>query len=132
LSDNAERKKILLVDDDEIQHIIIENMLHDEYEIIKVKSGSEALKFLYNNIVPDLVLLDILMPDIDGWEIFSRMKALSLLKKVPIAFLTSINESTEEKRAFDIGVDDFIRKPYEKEDLKKRIKIILDKAAQKE
>jgi len=133
MSDNIEKKKILLVDDDDIQHIIIENMLHDEYEIFKAKSGNEALKFLYNNsVVIDLVLLDILMPEIDGWEVFNRMRALSLLKKAPIAFITSINELAEEKRAFDMGAADFIRKPYEEEDLRNRIKNILDKASGKD
>jgi len=130
MSDKIEKKKILLVDDDEIQHEIVENMLHDEYEIFKAKSGSEALKFLYNNsVVINLVLLDILMPEIDGWEVFNRMRALSLLKKAPIAFITSINEPEEEKRAFVMGAADFIKKPYEEEDLKNRIKKILDKAA---
>jgi putative two-component system response regulator len=105
-------------------------MLHDEYEIYKTKSGNEALKFLYSNsVVIDLVLLDILMPEIDGWEVFNRMRALSLLKKAPIAFITSINEQAEEKRAFNMGAADFIRKPYEEEDLKNRIKNILDKVA---
>jgi PleD family two-component response regulator len=130
MSDKIEKKKILLVDDDEIQHEIVENMLRDEYEIFKAKSGSEALKFLYNNsVVINLVLLDILMPEIDGWEVFNRMRALSLLKKAPIAFITSINEPEEEKRAFVMGAADFIKKPYEEEDLKNRIKKILDKAA---
>jgi putative two-component system response regulator len=132
MSDNTEKKKILLVDDDEIQHLIIENMLNDEYEIFKAKSGNEALKFFYNkSVVIDLVLLDILMPEIDGWEVFNRIRALSLLKKAPMAFITSVNEPAEEKKAFDMGAADFIRKPYEQEDLKNRIKNIFDKAAGK-
>jgi len=131
MSDNIEKKIILLVDDDEIHHEIMENILRDDYEIYKASSGNEALKIFYNkNIVIDLVLLDILMPETDGWEVFGRMRALSLLKKTPIAFISSINEPAEEKRAFDMGAADFIRKPIEEEDLKKRIKNILEKTAE--
>jgi len=126
----AEKKKILFVDDDAIQHAIAENMLKDEYDVFKAKSGNEALQYLYSSeFAPDLILLDILMPDMDGWEVFNRIRGISLLKKVPIAFLTALTESSDEKRAFEIGADDFIKKPYEKEELLSRIKTILEKAA---
>ena len=126
-----EKKKILFVDDDAIQHAIAENILKDEYKVFKAKSGSEALQYLYSSeFVPNLILLDIMMPDMDGWEVFNRIRGISLLKKVPIAFLTALTESSDEKRAFEIGADDFIKKPYEKEELLKRIKVILDKAGE--
>ncbi|MDR2965197.1 MAG: response regulator [Treponema sp.] len=127
----SEKKKILFVDDDAIQHAIAENMLKDDYEVFKAKSGSEALQYLYSNeFIPNLILLDIMMPDMDGWEVFNRIRGISLLKKVPIAFITALTESSDEKRAFEIGADDYIRKPYEKEDLLNRIKIVLDKASE--
>jgi len=125
-----EKKKILLVDDDEIQHVIVQNMLQDHFGITKAKSGDEALTYLYNsNFIPNLILLDILMPNMDGWEVFNRIRAISLLKNVPIAFFTSVNETSDEQRAFDIGADDFITKPYEKENLINRINKILEKDA---
>ena len=125
----SEKKKILFVDDDEIQHSIAENMLKAEYDVFKAKSGDEALQYLYSSeFTPNLILLDIMMPDMDGWEVFNRIRGISLLKKVPIAFLTAVTEASDEKRAFEIGADDFIKKPYEKEDLLARIKAILDKA----
>lgn len=124
----SEKKKILFVDDDEIQHAIAENMLKDTYDVYKAKSGSEALQYLYSSeFAPNLILLDIMMPDMDGWEVFNRIRGISLLKKVPIAFLTALTETSDEKRAFEIGADDFIKKPYEKEELLNRIKAILDK-----
>jgi len=123
-----EKKKILYVDDDEIHHIIAENMLTDKYEIYKAKSGKEALNHLYNgSFVPSLILLDILMPEMDGWEVFNRIKAISFLKNVPIIFLTS--EKDGEKRAHDIGADDFITKPYEKDKLLDRIEKTLEKSS---
>ena len=123
-----EKQKILLVDDDEIQHSIVTNMLGDEYQIIYAKSGYDALNNLYNSsFVPNIVLLDILMPEMDGWEVFNRIRAITLLKNVPIAFITSIEETAEEKRAYDLGAVDFIKKPYEKEILLGRIRKALEK-----
>ena len=123
---DKEKKKILLIDDDEIQHQIVENMLNDEYTIFKAKSGNEALKYLYNgSFVPCLILLDILMPEMDGWEIFNRIKALSLLRNVPIVFVTSINTTEGETKANEIGAAGFIRKPYTKDDLLERINKVI-------
>jgi CheY-like chemotaxis protein len=121
-----EKKKILLIDDDEIQHQITESMLNDEYEVFKAKSGNDALNYLYKgSFVPHLILLDILMPEMDGWEVFNRIKALSLLKNVPIVFVTSVNTTEEEKRAYEIGAADFITKPFTRDDLLERIKKIM-------
>ncbi|MDR1840286.1 MAG: response regulator [Treponema sp.] len=123
-----EKKKILLVDDDEIEHDIAKNILSDKYEVYTAKSGKEALNYLYNSgFAPSLILLDILMPEMDGWDLFNRIKAISFLKNVPIVFLTSVNKTEGEKRAHDIGADDFITKPYESDKLLDRIEKILEK-----
>ncbi|MDR0323529.1 MAG: response regulator [Treponema sp.] len=127
-NEKIEKKKILLVDDDEIQHAIVEKMICDEYDLLKTTSGDEALKYLCSrDCIPDLILLDIFMPDMNGWEIFSRIKAISLLKNVHIAFFTSLHEPEDEKRAYEMGAVDFITKPYKREDLLKRIKNIIEK-----
>jgi CheY-like chemotaxis protein len=119
------RKKILLVDDDEFHLSVAETMLKGEYEIFTAKSGQDALESFRKGLVPNLVLLDILMPNMDGWETYNRIRAISLLQNTPIAFLTSINGPIEEKRAIDAGAADYIMKPYSKEDILARIKIIL-------
>jgi len=123
---NKEKKRILLIDDDEIQHKMAEAMLNDYYKVFHTKSGSDALNYLYDcSFVPHLILLDILMPEMDGWEVFNRLRALSLLKNVPIIFLTALNTTDEEKRAFDMGAADFIIKPYDQENLLERINKII-------
>jgi CheY-like chemotaxis protein len=69
--------------------------------------------------------MDILMPNMDGWETYNRIRAITLLQNTPIAFLTSLNGPIEEKRATDVGAVDYIMKPYSKEDILTRIGIIL-------
>jgi CheY-like chemotaxis protein len=120
-------KKIFLVDDDEIYLSMLETLLKDKYELIAAKSGKEALENLIKGVIPNLILLDILMPDLDGWETFNRLRAISFLQDVPIVFLTSVVESNEVKRAEEMGAADYITKPYDKDDLLDRIEKILQK-----
>ena len=113
-------KKILLIDDDEIYLLMAELCLKDEYDIYKTKSGDEALKLLCkNDFIPDLIMLDILMPKINGWEVFSKIKSISLLKDIPILFLTSLKGGKE--KAQELGAVDYITKPFEMKSLKSRI-----------
>jgi CheY-like chemotaxis protein len=121
------KKKILVVDDDEIQLIMTEGILKNEYEIISVKSGKEALNLILHGSGPNLILLDILMPNMDGWETFNRLKAVSCLRDIPIVFLTSVHDTKEVDRAHAIGAADYITKPYEGKNLLERIEKVLTK-----
>ena len=125
-NDAIDRKKILLVDDDELHLITAELYLKEDYDIYKARSGDEALKHLYNSeAVPDLILLDIIMPNMDGWEVFRRIKAISVLQNVPIVFLTSEDGEAEKKKARKLGAVDYITKPFNMTFLKSTIKEIL-------
>ena len=124
---NIKKNKILLVDDDEIHLSIAETILKDTYEIVAVRSGKEALDYLIQGNLPNLVLLDILMPNMNGWETYNTLRGISLLQDVPIAFLTSLHGIDEEKHAHEIGAADYIMKPYSREDLLKRVAAIIEK-----
>ena len=127
-NDANEKKKILIVDDNMTNLMLAETYLKDEYEIDVVKSGTEAITYLLNKLNPNLVLLDILMPDVDGWEVFNRIRAISFLKDIPIAFLTAVHGEAEKKRAYEIGAVDYITKPYHRKALRDRVREILIKA----
>ena len=120
---NENKKTILLVDDDEMQLTTAELFLKSEYEIYKMTSGEEAIEHLSTKkITPDLIMLDILMPKMDGWEVLKRIRAIGFLKDIPIIFLTSLEEEADKKQALKLGVTDFITKPYNMMDLKGRVK----------
>jgi PleD family two-component response regulator len=125
--DNSEKKKILIVDDNEVQLSLSEVQLKNEYKITTAKSGREALDHLFHGLVPDLIILDILMPDMDGWETFGRLRAISKLHEVPILFLSSINDQKEIDRAFEMGAVDFIVKPCNGTELLERVKKVVKK-----
>jgi len=120
-------KKILVVDDSEIHLLIVENLLKDKYETITAKSGKDALALISKGLVPNIILLDVLMPEMDGWETYNKIKGISLLRDVPIAFLTSVDGEKEKMYASRIGAADLITKPCEGEELINRIESILQK-----
>ena len=125
-NDKNEKKKILLVDDEEINLMLAELLLEDEYEIYKARSGDEAIKYLCNKeFTPSVILLDIIMPNMNGWEILNRIKAISFLKDIPIIFLTSVEGETEKDLAYKMGIADYITKPYDMIVLKSRIKEVI-------
>jgi len=85
----GEKQRILIVDDDGIHLEMVETVLSNEYEVTCAKSGREALNLFYQGLVPQLTLLDLIMPDMDGWNTYSRIKAIGGLYDTPIAFFTA-------------------------------------------
>lgn len=122
------RKKILMVDDDEINLVTAELFLKNDYDITKMKSGKDAIEYLEaNDYIPNLVLLDIMMPNMNGWELFKKLQVMPKLDNIPIVFLTALVSEEEKKRAFRLGIADYIHKPFNMVDLKKSIGDILIK-----
>ena len=120
-----EKKKILMVDDDEIHLEMAGTVLKGDYDITAVKSGKDALGLFYQGLVPNLILLDLIMPDMDGWNTYDRIKAISSLHDIPIAFFTVSDDPKDIEHAHEIGAVDYIKKPYDKDDLLGRIRKIL-------
>ena len=102
---------ILVVDDEPANLQMVEYALCDEYEVIPVKSGPMALKYLEGN-VPDLILLDIRMPQMDGFEVYEQIKKKEVLQDIPVIFLTAANDVETEENCFEMGAVDFIGKPF--------------------
>jgi PleD family two-component response regulator len=131
-NDINSRKKILMVDDDEIHLSITEMSLKDEYDVFMLKSGEEALEFLNKSqIIPDLIMLDILMPIMDGWIVFDKINDIAALKFTPIMFYTSLEEESAKEKAYELGAFDYVKKPCEQSVLLSRISDTLKKAEQK-
>jgi DNA-binding response OmpR family regulator len=122
-------KSILIVDDDEIYLSITELSLKNEFEVFTANSGEEALEFLNESqVIPDLIMLDILMPVMDGWVVFDKIHDIAALKFTPIMFFTSLDEESAKERAYELGAFDYITKPCDKSVLLERIRETLQKA----
>lgn len=117
-------KRILMVDDVSTNLICASEVLKSSYEIITAKSGSQALAILQET-TPDLILLDVVMPDMDGYEVFQKIKDMPKAHDIPVIFLTAEQDQQKELKGFEMGAMDFIRKPFEPEIMRSRIDKIL-------
>ncbi|MBF0153536.1 MAG: diguanylate cyclase [Magnetococcales bacterium] len=107
-----EKPGILIVDDESFNIDILLNLLGDEYAITIAKSGEQALKRLEGKTLPDLILLDVLMPGIDGFEVCRRIREGFRTRNLPVIFITALNNVNEETEGFQAGAVDYITKPF--------------------
>lgn len=118
-------KRILAVDDSAMNLKLVENMIKGEYQLELLGSGFDALAYLENNTV-DLVLLDLLMPEMDGMETYDRLRELENGKNVPVIFLTADTDIESEIISLKKGAADFVRKPFMPEVMRNRIRRVLE------
>ena len=122
MADIVEKKNILVVDDEkEIAELIEIHLMSPDYNVTKAKNGLEALNCM-NEKKYDLVLLDVMMPKMDGWETCREIRKFS---KVPIIMLTAKSEEADELLGFELGVDEYISKPFSPKILVARVDAIL-------
>lgn len=117
-------KKILVVDDVAVSLSAAEKALSDEYEVITVNSGVRALRYLERETA-DLILMDIRMDGKDGFETLKDLRKKANGKNVPVIMLTSSHEKKSVIESSKLGVQDYIVKPFEPRELRKRIKNVL-------
>jgi DNA-binding response OmpR family regulator len=114
-------RKIYIIDDDEHTVMILNHVLESNgYEIKHALNGTDALREL-QSYCPDLILLDIVMPDMDGYEVCRRLKQESLMATIPVIFITASNETSELVKGFNAGAVDFITKPINRAELLARV-----------
>ncbi len=119
--------KILIVDDEPINLQVLVNMLSlQNYTLIQAKNGIEALEILTNGFKPDLVLLDVMMPKMTGYEVTKKIRETWQATELPVLLLTAKNQLSDLVTGFESGANDYLRKPVEKDELLARIKTHLN------
>lgn len=116
------RQKILIVDDVPISIKILQESLKDEYDICVVTSGKDALQLVAGDNRPDLILLDIIMPEMDGYETCARLKSNPHTANTPIIFLTVMDADEDEEKGLALGAVDYVTKPVSIPILKARVR----------
>ncbi|MDR2194473.1 MAG: diguanylate cyclase [Treponema sp.] len=115
------KARILLIDDDIVSHITLDGILSPEYTLLSVMSGQEAIDF-FKKEKPDLILLDIIMPEMDGFEVLKLIKANNAIESVPVIIITNLSSADDEKKGFELGAVDYIAKPFNTAIVRARIK----------
>ncbi len=118
---NEERKCILLVDDEPTNLQVLKHTLQDEYRLLFSKDGEKALQLAQAEKV-DLILLDVMMPGMSGYDVCKALKAAPATQAIPIIFVTALNQVSDEQLGFDLGAVDYITKPFSPVIVKARVK----------
>lgn len=119
------KEKILIIDDETTLSEMLALKLEPKgYEVLSARHGGEGLKMAYEKH-PDLIILDVMMPEMDGWETCRRLRELS---NVPILMLTAKVDEADVIRGFRLGADDYVKKPFSLQELEERIRAILKRA----
>jgi DNA-binding response OmpR family regulator len=122
MSNQFERRKILVVDDEErMVRFIRLNLEHDGFVVSEAFNGKQAIQQL-RDASPDLILLDVMMPDLDGFEVLEIIRETS---KVPVLMLTAKGEEDDRVRGLELGADDYITKPFSPREMVSRVKAVL-------
>jgi putative two-component system response regulator len=115
------QKTIMIVDDTEMNIVILVEALQDDYELIVAINGLDAIELLEDQ-KPDLILLDIMMPEMDGYEVLSKLKKNPDLEHIPVILLSAITDSDSKNKGFSLGAVDYVTKPFEIIEVKARVK----------
>lgn len=107
-----ENRKILIVDDEaDVLEVVEMLLISENYDVYKARDGKEALDII-KSVTPDLVILDIMMPEIDGVEVCKRMRKIDKMVDIPIVMFSAKLSAVDKKESFDAGADGFITKPF--------------------
>lgn len=121
MEDEDKKRHIVVVDDEPVNLDLAENALGGQYKLTKLISGEQLLKFL-NRVKPDMILLDVQMPGMNGYEVMKKIRENEATDKVPVIFLTGQEGVYSEREGFRLGAKDFIKKPFDNEIMQARVR----------
>ncbi len=128
-ADYIDRATILVVDDTLDNLTLMSGLLKDLYRVKVANSGEKALKYLENDTMPDLILLDIMMPKLSGYDVLKELKSNHKTKDIPVIFLTAMSSIEDEKKGLELGAVDYITKPISAPIVMARVKVHIENKA---
>lgn len=126
MNEKSRRQTVLIVDDAPVNIRVLGNALKTDYKVLFATNGEKALEIAMSSSPPDLILLDIMMPGMDGYEVCQKLKAEKYTQNIPVIFITAMSQEADETRGLEIGAVDYITKPFSLPIAKVRVKTHLE------
>lgn len=118
-------KRILVADDEpDVRELVVYRMTRSGYDVIEAKNGEEAFELAVAHL-PDLILADVMMPRVDGYELTRRLRAEHTTQRIPVILLTAKSQEADVSQGFDAGADDYLKKPFNPDELVARVRAVL-------
>lgn len=122
---DAGRPVILVADDeDDVRDLVVYRLSRSGYDVVEARDGEEALR-LAAGAPPDLAVLDVMMPKVDGYEVTRRLRADAATSRIPVILLTSRSQESDVSHGFEVGADDYLKKPFNPDELTARVRALL-------
>ncbi len=121
------KKKILVVDDERTIRMLLENYFRESYDVTSKCDGQEAMNWLHEGNIPDLIIADINMPNMDGNAFVDNLRSSGYFKDIPVIMLSASESSTERVKFLRMGANDYLVKPFNPEELSLRIELLLSR-----
>ena len=117
----SEKEKILIADDSAMNRAILTEMLGDGYEILEAENGRQTVSIMQTNVDIDLLLLDIMMPEMDGFDVLAMMNKYHWIDDIPVIMISAENASSYVERTYDLGATDYISRPFDMAIVRRRV-----------
>ena len=122
--DDNETTVLVADDDDDVLALVVRRLERDGYKVITARDGAEALRLAQEN-VPDLAVLDVMMPQLTGYEVTQQLRQAPATERIPVILLTARVQEADVSRGFSAGADDYIKKPFSPQELRSRVQAVL-------
>ncbi len=125
MTDSDNTPTILVADDEEdLRELVTYRLSRSGYNVIGAEDGQEAFELAAER-TPDLMVLDVMMPKLDGYELTRRLRAEAALRSIPVILLTARSQESDIDRGFEVGADDYLKKPFNPDELVARVRAVL-------
>ncbi|NVN94972.1 MAG: response regulator transcription factor [Bacteroidetes bacterium] len=121
-----EKRNILIIDDEKSIRFVLENTLKDEFNVMSFSDGIEGLSYLENGNIPDLIISDLSMPQVDGFSFLEKIRNSGFFDNIPVIILSGNDESKDKIKCFEMGADDYVAKPFNPKEIIARVRRRLD------
>jgi len=123
------KRKILAIDDEKSIRFIVENTFNKEFEVTTLSNGMDALYYIQSGNLPDVIICDVEMPVMNGFDFIKRIRESGFFDEIPLIMLSGKEESADKIKCFEMGADDYVVKPFNPKELIVRIKRRIETAA---
>ena len=124
MSDESQARVLVADDEDDVRELVVYRLSRSGYDVVEARDGEEALR-LAGERTPDLLVLDVMMPRIDGYELTRRLRAEPATSRVPVILLTARTQENDVSQGFEAGADDYLKKPFNPDELLARVRAVL-------
>lgn len=119
------KKQVLIIDDDQSTRLLLGCVLRREYDVTTQKNGFEAMAWLGNGNIPDVILLDVNMPRLNGPDFLKNIRTSGFYRDIPVIVVSGIERENMMRKLYDLGTNDFVRKPFKPNELFEKINNVL-------